>query len=45
LSVSTPIQLAAAELLRRGAPFVPQVQTRVRNNYRRCTLELATSVL
>ena len=34
LSVSTPIQLAAAELLRRGAAVRHQVQDRVRDNYR-----------
>lgn len=34
LSVSTPIQCAAAELLERGALVRQQVQTRVRNNYR-----------
>jgi alanine-synthesizing transaminase len=34
LSVSTPIQLAAAELLERGAAVRHQIQTRVRDNYR-----------
>jgi aspartate/methionine/tyrosine aminotransferase len=34
LSVSTPIQLAAAELLERGAGVRQQIQTRVRDNYR-----------
>jgi alanine-synthesizing transaminase len=34
LSVSTPIQLAAAELLKRGADVRQQIQTRVRENYR-----------
>jgi aspartate/methionine/tyrosine aminotransferase len=33
LSVSTPIQLAAAELLERGASVRQQIQTRVRDNY------------
>ncbi|HEX7793373.1 MAG TPA: pyridoxal phosphate-dependent aminotransferase [Vicinamibacterales bacterium] len=34
LSVSTPIQLAAAELLERGADVRQQIQIRVRDNYR-----------
>jgi aspartate/methionine/tyrosine aminotransferase len=34
LSVSTPIQLAAAELLERGADVRQQIQARVRDNYR-----------
>jgi aspartate/methionine/tyrosine aminotransferase len=34
LSVSTPIQLAAAELVERGAGVRQQIQTRVRDNYR-----------
>jgi alanine-synthesizing transaminase len=34
LSVSTPIQLAAAELLERGASVRQQIRTRVRDNYR-----------
>jgi len=34
LSVSTPIQLAAAELLERGTSVRQQIQTRVRDNYR-----------
>jgi alanine-synthesizing transaminase len=34
LSVSTPIQLAAAELLERGASIRQQIHTRVRDNYR-----------
>jgi alanine-synthesizing transaminase len=33
LSVSTPIQLAAAQLLQRGAPIRRQIQERVRENY------------
>ena len=35
LSVSTPVQLAAAELLERGAGVRTQIQTRVAANYRR----------
>ncbi len=34
LSVSTPVQAAAAELLRRGAPVRAQIQARIRTNYR-----------
>ena len=34
LSVSTPVQLAAAELLRESAPVREQIQERVRANYR-----------
>ena len=33
LSVSTPIQLAAAQLLQRGAPIRRQIQERIRENY------------
>lgn len=35
LSVSTPVQVAAAELLRCGAPVRTQIQARIRANYRR----------
>jgi alanine-synthesizing transaminase len=35
LSVSTPVQAAAAELLERGAPLRASIQTRVAANYRR----------
>ena len=37
LSVSTPVQVAAGELLRRGALVRSQIQTRVVANYRRLT--------
>jgi alanine-synthesizing transaminase len=43
LSVSTPVQVAAAELFRRGAPVRAQIQARVIANYRRLTT-LAASV-
>jgi len=33
LSVSTPVQLAAAELLRRGSPVRRQIHDRTRKNY------------
>lgn len=36
LSVSTPVQLAAPELLRRGADVRRQIQERVRRNLTRC---------
>jgi alanine-synthesizing transaminase len=35
LSVSTPVQLAAAELIERGAAIRAQISTRARTNYRR----------
>lgn len=34
LSVSTPVQVAAAELLERGSPVRRQIQTRIAANYR-----------
>ena len=37
LSVSTPVQVAAAELLRRGTAVRSQIQTRVAANYRQLT--------
>jgi aspartate/methionine/tyrosine aminotransferase len=37
LSVSTSVQLAAAELFRRGAVVREQIQLRVRNHYARCS--------
>jgi len=37
LSVSTPVQAATAELLRRGAPVRSQIQARVAANYRQLT--------
>jgi aspartate/methionine/tyrosine aminotransferase len=36
LSVSTPVQLAAGELLRRGSVVRHQIHDRVRNHYARC---------
>ena len=40
LSVSTPVQLAAAELLERGAVVRAQIQARIAANYR-CAIECA----
>jgi aspartate/methionine/tyrosine aminotransferase len=37
LSVSTAVQVAAADLLRRGASVRAQIQGRIRDNYRRLT--------
>lgn len=42
LSVSTPVQLAAPELLRRGADVRRQIQERVRRNLERCGELVAT---
>ncbi len=43
LSVSTPVQLAAPELLRRGADVRHQIQGRVRRNLARCQALVAAS--
>jgi len=40
LSVSTPVQEAAGELIRRGAPIRQQIQARVTGNYR-CLVDAA----
>jgi aspartate/methionine/tyrosine aminotransferase len=44
LSVSTPVQEAAGELLRRGAAVRRQIQARVAGNYR-CLVEAAAAVV
>jgi aspartate/methionine/tyrosine aminotransferase len=42
LSVSTPVQAAAAELIERAAPVRAQIQTRIAANYRRLVEQTAT---
>jgi alanine-synthesizing transaminase len=41
LSVSTPVQLAARDLLRRGAVIRDQIHARVRNHYTQCSALVA----
>ena len=41
LSVSTPVQLAAREILFRGADVRRQIQARIRTNIRRCAAMVA----
>ena len=43
LSVSTPVQLAAADLLSAGASVRAQIQSRVRKNYDRLTIAAAAN--
>ncbi len=43
LSVSTPVQIAAAELILRGAAVRAQIQARVAANYRQLTTEVSAA--